>query len=147
MNEQDFEKQDEFLKETLGKMQREKVPESILKNFDSDVRKRILSSHQTPLALMGIAAFGILLLILGLVFWQWKMRSNPIVEMKSEVTLPQKAPQTESEILEEIAALSEMGLWDEKDDESVGIDMDANIQELAVLLETELSLGSASMST
>lgn len=126
MNEESFEKSDEAWMKKLKTSREKKIPSRILEGFSASVEERIrreqeeknLRPHPFRLwAPVWVPAFVALL-----VFFSW-LASGPLPFGTKIPSVPvvsiQLALSTTSEINEEIAALRELGVWTEEDDEAL----------------------------
>ena len=126
MNEEPFEKLDEVWMKKFKSFREKKVPSKILEGFGASVEGRIHREQEEKIsrpnpfrlwAPVWVPAFAALLVFFG---WLASVRLpfGTQTPMMPPASLP-FAFTTTSEITEEIAALRDLGLWTEEDDETL----------------------------
>ena len=137
MNGESFEKLDEAWMKKLKTSREKEVPSKILEGFSDSVEERIRREREeksfrpNPFRLWApvwVPAFAALL-----VFFGW-LASGPLPFGTKIPSVPvasiQLALSATSEITEEIAALRELGVWTEEDDEALNGSLEDLIPEI-----------------
>ena len=159
-----FEKLDKEMMEALQEVRHQKIPEGLLRNFSTEVQRKIQERNIRPAGIgLGLGIWVILalaFLTFGMVIWKLlppapKPKVVPILMPVSQIPAaatpsssapPSKitpAPLTESEIISEIEALKELGVWTEEDEAKLGITLEETFSELELALEDNSLPGSA----
>lgn len=149
MSKESFEQMDQDFEKIFRPHKEARVPDELLKDFDTQVKRRILDrkSRAFPFGI-AYAALAVLVLTIaafGLFFWKINLPTprpvaEPVAAVSSQAPIqstPETADLEESDLLTEIAALQELGVWTEADDDSIGISIEQSLSELELGLETE----------
>ena len=120
MSEQHFEKMDQEWIKATQELREKKVSDGILKGFSASVERRILSHKQTPhrAASPAWAPAMIVLVIASVVVLRTPMLSTPFAPIVKTVDYAQL--QNTENVNDEIAALKELGVWNEEDEVLLG---------------------------
>ena len=150
----EFEKMDSEMMEIFKPARNQAMPEGLLKNFSARVESKILKGNiRAGLGGGGLAAWGFAFFILAVVLWRVLPAQGPaavpvpviVLESpalrvppgakQSPVPHDVSAPATETEILSDIEALKELGVWTEEDEEKIGILAEERFSELELAFE------------
>jgi len=135
MTNKSFDEQDKFLMERLKTTREKKVPLVILKGFSDSIFARIREKQLNPAleikprrSWVPVWAPVFAVLIIGSVL----VLRLPI-SMQRVPSIPktvQLAQANTSQLSDEIATLSELGVWTEDDEKSAGVSTENDIEEL-----------------
>ena len=121
MNEQNFEKMDQEWMNATKEIREKKVSEGMLKGFSASVERRILATERPTrnawTASSWVPAMAILLLA-SLVVLRLPSTFKPVAPVSQSVEYAQL--HDSNGVSEEIAALKEVGAWNEADDALFG---------------------------
>lgn len=158
MNENEFEKQDAFIRKNLESVRPREVPREVLKGFRESVEKQILAGGGAPAGYgfsVPAAAFAVVFAAVlgGAAFFMLSSRPDTGVEIEPEfgaVSAPQEMPgftpsevrtetvSPEADVLTDVEVLEALGVWTEEDDRSVGFQVENRFQEVELLFDTEV---------
>ena len=182
MNKESFEKMDADFEKLFRPLKEEHVPDELFKNFELQVKRKILEQERPPISLgswyAAVAVSLVTLAVIGILVWRMNIKSaEPVREPAVRTVLTQApvsvdpaprlsekpvqiegkdknkgiesssnlskdtpavpAPLEESDLITEIEALQELGVWTEEDDNAIGISAEYSLSELEMGLETE----------
>ena len=130
MSEKQFEKMDEQWMKSTKDLREKKVSDGILKGFSASVERRIASEPQAPKrarALVWVPAMAVVVIASAVVL-RTPTLSQPTAIAPQTVDYAQ-LPDTDN-IDEEIAALKEVGAWNDADDVLLGAGEEADMEDL-----------------
>lgn len=155
-----FEKMDKEFLDGLKNIREKKVPDTVRQNFKQSVERRIMSAGRPAGFGFSFAMLPVFVLAAGVALCWFYLRPNrpvPVnVEIKQEsapiqtpalvlktvpeapVKIQPNAPKleeiTESNLVAELEALKELGVWTEQDEEEIGIPADLIFEELEAMI-------------
>ena len=156
---QDFEKLDKEMMEKMKNLREQKMPEGLLWNFGAQVERKILARQARPtgmgLGWASLFAAGLAFLLFGVAVWKLlpaRPRVVPVPVTASVTSIPAVSapvilrPKAEestrdilrsapAEIVNEIEALKEIGVWTDEDEEKIGIALEETFDELELAFE------------
>ena len=131
MNEQQFEKMDEQWMKSTKELREKKVSDGILKGFSTSVERRLTAAGEPApkrvWTLAWVPAMAVLVIASSVILKSPQL-SQPTALMPQTVEYAQ-LPDTDS-INEEIAALKEVGAWNDADDALLGDTEEAGMEDL-----------------
>ena len=140
----EFEQMDKEMMETLQGVRDQKMPEGLLKDFSAGVERKIRERNVRPAGIgagfgwASALALGLVLLVLGAVIWKLLPAKRPIVvpvKSASPTYVIMRSPGSPSEIVNEIEALKELGVWTDEDEEKLGIALEETFSELELAFD------------
>ncbi len=162
MNDETFEKQDEFFRKRMDSIRPREVPREVLKGFRESVEKRILESGERPafagFPLPALALTVALLMLLGAGGMLALRLRQPAVSKEAPPAVqtvpqesaagapenravrretPQPSAQGDSELLTDVEVLEALGAWTEDDEKSVGINVENRLQDLELFFDSD----------
>lgn len=159
MNEKEFEQTEQAVKEALQEVPREEVPLKVLDGFRDSVKRQILSGDESntvayPWLAPALGAAGLclaLILVFGLFVKGSPKSTEPAqspVALNQPVALPQASETVyelrEGDLVTEIEILRELDVWDEADEEGLGISVEERFLEMEIAFENESTFNSFS---
>ena len=140
MNLDSFEKIDSDLMKLAEKLRETKVPENMRNDFSKSVEDRILRERRAPGLGWMLPSFALVfgLALAGAAAWFiMAPKQKPIapVPVFSEPSGPPLAEFRESNIIQEIEALKELGLWTDEDEEAIGIPAEQAFSEMEIAFD------------
>ncbi len=134
----DFEKMDSAWMDLTKKAREIQVPSEILKDFSGQVQKKILERRARAAFFMGVEAGALVIaLVLGAIAL---MHFRPVTQQTAPAPEPASAQLKEleeSDIVSEIEALKELGVWTDEDETAIGIPADTALGDLEYGLESD----------
>ena len=130
MNEQKFEKMDQEWMKSTEPLRGKKVSDGILKGFSVSVERRILAMEHAPKRAWNASWVPTMavLVIASVVVLRSPMMTQPTVLVPQTVDYAQLS--VAENINEEIAALKEVGAWNDADDTLLGAGDEAEMEDL-----------------
>ena len=108
-----------------------KVPSGILKDFDAEVKRKILQGRSPWGALgAGISVAALALLFVFLLLWRQAPETRVSTKTAAPVVIAEREDVQELEITDEVEILKAVGAWTEDDDLALGISVENAVTEL-----------------
>lgn len=120
------------------------LPEKVREDLSAEVMRKIVARRWRRRlgAGVGIAACLLTALVFLIATWQtaprpkeMEQRSVPSSHVSDPMYSEEGVVMNEEDLLEEIEALRELGLWDEEDEVGIGIEWESSFEELDYLFE------------
>jgi hypothetical protein len=122
---------DQSWMKALKQARERKVPPDLLKNFESDVEKRIHERGRLSWGLRaGIPAAALALLFLFLVLWRHAPGPMPPSTAPAKLTGAGERSSEESRLIEELELFKALEVWTEEDDLALGVSLENTVAEL-----------------
>lgn len=138
---ENFEEFDQKLKDALSRRQPSIPPEKVMKDFEASVHQRVVRAEGRLWMLRAGLVTGILVFAAILLLFSRPLPQT-ITELEPETKIglfqsPEISDETEA--INEIALLRELGVWSEEDDALIGVSPEESFSELDLIFDSPKS--------